>query len=433
VIFPSGRKSFWVLAIALCAAVYPPGAQGAEVVVRPLSGEDALTGELVSLSADTIRVKTAAGEQSLPVKEIQSLEFPAPAPAEKPSLWLELVDGSKLGAQSYLASEGRATVGLLGGTNVQVATRSIRHVRFREHAGELAEQWQAIVKGEPTSDLLVIRRKTTRAAEGGEEGAPATEIEALDELDGTVLEVTAGSVKFEFGGDQLDVKRERIDGIVYFHPVQRQLPAPICRVTDASRSLWTAKSIELEEGRLQFVTTAGVSASLPLDQVAQLDFSSGNVAFLGELEAESTLQDGSFQPRNMTATFKLLKSPRWIAGGSQRPFGGEGLNIGGKKFTRGMALSSRTRLSYRIPEGMTRFRALAGLDDAAGPAADLTLVILADNREVYRQSFAASGERQPVPIDLEVGSAGRWTIVVEDGSGLDIADQLDLAEARFTK
>ena len=432
-IFPSRRNTIRVLAIALCAALSASGAPAAEVVVRPLSGEDALTGELVSLSADTIQLKTAAGAQSLPVKEVQSLEFQAAAPAEKPSLWLELVDGSQLVAQSYLASEGQATIELLGGTKVQVATRSIRHVRFREHAGELAEQWQAIVNGEPTSDLLVIRRKTTRAAEGGEEGAPAAEIESLDELDGTVLDVTAASVKFEFGGDQLDVKRERIDGIVYFHPVQRQLPAPICRVTDTSRSLWTARSIELADGRLQFVTTSGVSAALPLDQVAQLDFSSGNVAFLGELEAESTLQDGSFQPRNMTATFKQLKSPRWIAGGSQRPFGGEGLSIGGKKFTRGMALASRTRLSYRVPEGMIRFRALAGLDDAAGPAANLTLVILADNREVYRQSFTAEGERQPAPIDLEVGNARRWTIVVEDGSGLDIADQLDLAEARFTK
>jgi hypothetical protein len=151
------------------------------------------------------------------------------------------------------------------------------------------------------------------------------------------------------------------------------------------------------------------------------------------MEPESSLEDGSFQPRNMTATFKQLKAPRWIAGGSQRPFSGEALSIGGTKYSRGMALASRTRLSFRVPEGMRWFRASAGLDDAAGRAANLMLVILADNREVFRQTFSADEERKATPIELEVGQAGRWTIVVEDGSGLDIGDQLDLVNARFTK
>jgi hypothetical protein len=317
---------------------------------------------------------------------------------------------------------------------VQIPTRSIRHVRFREHEGDLVDQWRTITKGEPASDLLVVRRKTTRAVEEpGPEPAPAAEVQALDELDGTVLEVTPTSVKFEFGGDQLDVKREKIDGIVYFHPAQRELPAAVCRVVDASRSAWSVKSLELKEDRLHLVSVAGVQVALPLSAVTQVDFSSGNVSFLGDMEEEATLEEGSFQPRNMTATFKRLKTPRWIASGGQRPFGGEGLSIGGEKYTRGMALSSRSRLSYRVPENMRWFRASAGLDDSAGPAANLTLVIMADNREVFRHVFAAGEDRAAVPIDLEIGNASRWTIVVEDGSGLDIADQLDLVDARFTK
>jgi NPCBM/NEW2 domain-containing protein len=420
--------------VALALSVLMPlAACAADVVLSPLAGDDKVQGELQSLSADTIVLLAAGAERTFDIKEVQSLEFDGPLAAEKPAVWLALIDGSSLAGQSYQAAQGQANVELAGGLIVQVPTRSIRHVRFREQEGELAEQWGMITKGEETSDLLVIRRTNTRTVEeSGQEPRQVTET-ALDELDGTVLEVTPTSVKFEFSGDQLDVKREKIDGIVYFHPVQRQLPAAVARVVDAGRSVWSAKSIELKDDRLHVVSTAGVPVTLPLAQVAQIDFSSGNVAFLGDMEAESSLEDGSFQPRNMTATFKQLKTPRWITGGSQRPFGGDSLSIGGKKYSRGMSLSSRTRLAYRVPEGMRWFRAMAGLDDSAGPAANLTLVILADNREVYRQVFAAEGDRQPLPIELEVGTAGRWTIVVEDGSGLDFADQLDLAEARFTK
>lgn len=407
-------------------------ASAADVVLRTLV-DKTQEGRLQSLSADKIVLAIANSDVTFDVKEVRSLEFSTAAPTEKPRIWLELVDGSHLAGESYEAAQGKASVKLTGGLAVQIPTRSIRHVRFREQEGDLVEQWRTIVQGEPTSDLLVIRRTSTRTVEEpGQDPRQVTET-ALDELDGVVLEVSPTSVKFEFSGDQLDVKREKIDGIVYYHPVQRELPAAICRVVDASRSNWSARSIELKDDRLHFVSTAGVQVALPLAQVAQIDFSSGNVSFLGDMEEESSLEEGSFQPRNMTATFKQLKAPRWISGGGQRPFSGEGLSIGGKKFSRGMSLSSRTRLSYRVPEGMRWFRASAGLDDSAGPAADLTLVILADNREVYRQTFSAGGDRQEVPIELELGAAGRWTIVVEDGSGLDIADQLDLVDARFTK
>ncbi len=418
--------------LAALVAAGSLAAQGADVVLWPLSG-DKLEGELRSLSGEKLVLVTGEGERSLELKEVQSLEFNSAPATDQPAVWLELVDGSQLLGLSYQAAEGQARVELLGGLAAQIPTRSIRSVRLREQKGELAEQWAAIAKGKPSGDLLVIRKTSTRTIEQPDQEPRQVTETALDELDGAVLEVGPASVTFDFDGDQIDVKREKIEGIVYFHPVQRELPAAVCRVVDAGRSVWIARSIELKEDRLNLVSTSGVAVSLPMAQVGQIDFSSGNVSFLGDMEEEATLLDGSFQPRNMTATFKQLKAPHWISGGSQRPFGGDSLSIGGKKFSRGLALSSRTRLAYRVPEGMRWFRADAGLDDAAGPAADLTLVIMADSREVFRQTFSAGGERQPVPIGLDVGQAGRLTIVVEDGSGLDIADQLDLANARFTK
>jgi hypothetical protein len=402
-------------------------ARGIDVVVEPQTGEK-LEGKLKSLSQDKVVISTAAGEQTLAAKDVQSLQF-APAPsADKVGAWLELLDGSQLVAHSYEAAEGQARVELLAGTPVQLPTRSIRWVRFHAEEPALAEQWAEILKGEAESDLLVVRKISTRTIEQpGQEPRSVTET-ALDELDGTILAVEPEMAKFDFSGEVIDVKWEKIEAIVYFHPVKRELPAAVCRVITAGRSTFSARSFELMGDDLHLVTPAGVSANIPLSQLSQIDFSSGNMKFLAELPEEASLGDASFQPRNMTATFKQLKAPR-----KDHPFGGEALIIGGKKLSRGLALSGRTKLAYRVPEGMRWFRAEAGLDDLAGPAANLTLIVLGDNREIYRQTFSAEDERKSRPIELDLAGFGRLTIVVEDGRGLDIADQLDLANARFTK
>lgn len=428
----SGRLALLAAKVLVVVSFLAVVAWGSEVVLLPLDGEN-VEGELKALSSAKIELETADGVRTIDVKDVQSLQFSPAASTSKPLVWLKMVDGSQLVGLSYQAAQGEATVELLSGITLKMPTRSIRWVRFREQEGELAKQWGEIAKQEPASDLLVIRKTSTRSVEQpGQEPRAVTET-ALDELDGTVLSVGPETARFEFAGESLDVKREKIEGIVYFHPVKRELPASVCRVIDAAGSTWLARSIELSSGRLKLVSTAGVPASLPLAELAQIDFSSGNVKFLGELEEETFLGSVSFQPRNMTATFKQLREPRWVSEGRDRPFGGESLSIGGKIFTRGMVLSSRSRLAYAIPEEMRWFRAEAGLDNAAGPAANLTLILIADTREVYRHTFSADQPREAQSIELDLASATRLTIAIEDGSGLDIADQLNLANARFTK
>jgi hypothetical protein len=420
------RVNSTTAALLVCAAL-AADLPAAEVKVVPLVG-DAQEGELRELSLSRVVVATTAGEQSLDPKGIQSVQFDRLGSVEKPAVWLELVDGSQLAATSYQAAAGKAQVELLGRLKLEIPTRSIRFVRYRQHQGELARQWNEMLRSQPTGDLLVKRNKTSRTVEEPGQEPKTVEEESLDQIEGAVLEVGAATAKFDFDGDVIDVKLERIDGIIYFHPAGRELPPAACQVTDAHQSVWAARTVELKANRLSVVTSAGVAIEIPAEDLLQVDFSAGNVRFLADLDSETDLAESSFQPRNMTATFRQLKLPR-----KNRPFGSDALSIGGKRYERGVALSGRTRISYRVPEGMKWFRAEAGLDDLAGPAASLTLRILADGRELFQRAFSADESRAPFSIELDVSHVRRLTFVVEDASGLDIADQLDLAEARLTK
>jgi hypothetical protein len=70
---------------------------------------------------------------------------------------------------------------------MDISEPSTATVRFREHAGPLAEQWADILKVERNGDLIVIRKNN-----------------ALDYLTGVIKDVTGEAVQFELDGLEVD-------------------------------------------------------------------------------------------------------------------------------------------------------------------------------------------------------------------------------------
>jgi hypothetical protein len=402
-------------------------APGGEVVVEPLEGKP-LHGRLVELSSERVVIENSAGSQTLDPKQLQSVEFGVVAVAERPQVWVDLIDGSLLPSRSFQSAGGKANLETLQGDRVEIATRSIRAVRFQSQSSEIAAQWQELLKLEPAGDMVVLRKSGTREVE--DEGkAPRTVTETvLDQLEGTILEVTPAGAKFDFDGDKIDVKREKMEGIIFLQPVKRTLPAPACRLKTNDGSVWSVRSLELKGDTISLSTTSGVSRSLPLASLSQIDFGVGNVLFLADMEQELNQGEISFQPKNMLSSFKQLTAPR-----KNKSVGGDPLSIKGMKYAKGLSLHSRTRLDVRVPEGYRQFRAIAGIDDTAGPAASFQLKILGDNKELFVKQFSADQTAEALPIELELKGVRRLTVVVEEGSGQDFGDTLVLANARLTK
>jgi hypothetical protein len=382
------------------------------------------------VTAEQLVVDTPAGPKQFAASDLLGVELAATRPADKPAVWIELLDGSKLMAATYTAAAGKASVLLVGGVTVDMPTRSIHSVRYRQQETELAQQWREIVAGPRSSDLIVVRKTSMRTIEEGEAEPKTVTETALDELDGTLLEVGPESVKFDYDGERIDVKREKIEGLVYYHAIRRELPAGVCRLVDAAGSQWTLRSVQLAGDRLDIVTTAGVNASLPLAVAARIDFSVGNIANLTELEPDTG--DGepvvSLQPAAMLAKFgrmfKVSKSP---------PLGADGFKIGGKRFAAGLSMHSPASVVYRVPEGFRKLRAVAGVDDSIVAPGEFTFRILGDGKELFRHECLGSEGRGPIPIDLDLTGVRRVSLVLDPADGQDFGDQLNLCDARLTK
>lgn len=392
--------SLLVLLLAVAAAE----ASAPRVEVRTLSGEQ-IVGKLQSLTPDRVVVETDAGPQELPTDRLLSLapaQSPAAAAATLPVV-VELADGSRLRASDYAVSGKQARIALPGG-ELPIDLAQITSVQFAPSSPDFDTVWTAAVADATPADRLVVKKK-----------------DEFDFLTGVVEDVGPQELQFDLGMLR-PVKREKVAGIVYFRRAGER-PKAAGRVLDAGGSLWAAKRVELAGDQLR-LEVAGQTRTLPWSEVRSIDFSAGKIQSLGDPETTE------WTPFLGTATdlggLAALFAPR-----VNTSFDGGPLLLGGKEHHQGLALRSRSRVTYRLPQGARRFQATAGIDDRYAARGHVVLRVQADGRPLFDEPVV--GGAAPKALDLDVTGARRLEIVVDFGEGGDLADHLNLCEARITQ
>lgn len=396
------------------------GVLATEFKATALSGTTT-SGELLEVSADGLAIRTADGivrVDGRQVATVDALTEPLDTTAAN-GVQIQLIDGSRLWGNQVVVSRGTANLTRVEMEPVEVSSRAIQWIRLRRST-ELNPMWNEQLAIENKGDVVIVR-KTGRPAEGEER--PAT---VLDRVEGIIKEITADTVHFELDGELVKIKREKLEGLIYFQPPGRELVAAVCRLTDSSRSIWNAKAIQLEGTTLLVSSAAGAKSRIPLSALRQLDYSVVNTQYLDAIDPDSWEWQPFFESR--------------VAAGNLQRFSGRGLpdgdassamRLGGRSYDRGLQMRSRTVATFRIPKDAQRFLATVGIDDRLGESGNVQLLIRGDNRQLYSQSIVGGAE--PQEVSLDVSGVRRLTLLVDYGDELDIGDYLDLCNARFTR
>jgi hypothetical protein len=401
---------------------------GIDVEVRSLSGEQ-VDGILTAIDAASVAYRRAdtGDELSARFTELMSVT-PKDAPAVNAAgttIWINLEDGSQLNATSYLVADGAAEIKLTGGETVKLPTRAIQTVRLKPADDEpakkfgLSKQWSEILGSELAGDTIVVRRKT-------EEDGMAT-VYSLDYFEGVVGDVADERIKFDFDGDIINVAREKVEGVYYYH-AEADLPAAVCAVRDSGGSVFNAKQIALAEDGVSLITATGAQHKIPFAQLHALDFSLGKLMFLSDMTPDRVHWSPFLQSSTTGDSLTQLYTPR-----KDQTFSGKPLKLNGHStpFRKGLAIHSRTDLAYRVPTGFRRFEAIAGIDAELRDQGHVQLIITGDGKPLFDAAIA--GSDPPKAIDLDIEGVRRLTILVDFGENLDIADHLLLGNARITK
>jgi hypothetical protein len=408
-----------VHALAICLSLL--GAD--DVTVKPLHG-DAVRGSLIQLSEKSVVVRTAAGEKTWESGAVHSVKtqsaYPAGFSENSPSgPFIELIDDSVLLGSHFKLESGNAEFQFPNGQTLKVAGRIVRGVRLRKQDEMLRRQWQMIAEADASGDRLVIRKT---GEENPDAGASTV---VLDQLEGVVHAVGAKTISFEYDGDRIEVPLEKVEGILFHY--RKPEVDPVCRVRDAQGAEWHVRTLQFAEGKITLQTVAGAQAELRLSQIAEVDFSSGNLTYLSDLKEESF----DWRPYLVTpATPPALA--KWFSLRRDQTTDGSILMLGGQPFDKGLSVHSRTLITYRLTRDYRHLQAVVGIDEKFRGPGNLKLEITGDNRQLFAKDIR--GTDRPFEIDLDVSGVRRLKILVDFGEDRsDAGDHLLLCNARLTK
>jgi hypothetical protein len=409
--------------LLLFAVIAAAAASGGEATIGTLDGR-ALKGEISAWTAAGLTFSNADGDTKIPAGEVLEVRWSREAAdgAGAGAMYIEMIDGSRIAYAEVSIAKRQATVtgGLLR-RPLRIPRDSIRLIELRPVTPFIASALEEIERKEIPGDALVVSQR---------------ESETMDYLPGVIGDVTAEQAGFDWDGERVEVKRSKIAAMVFYQARQAVLPDTSCELSLTDGSRLAAREISLEGKQLSVTTPAGARLDVSLEQLVRADFSSGKIAYLSdltpsgvrwtpglgvpkaELFAEKNLprRDVSFSgsPLSLVWNDNAARSRRDV-----------------RTYAKGLALRSRTEVTYRLPQGMKRFSATAGLDPESRGGGHLLLLIRGDERVLWEGPI--DGAQPPVEIDVELGAARRLHLVVDYGEHLDFGDRLHLVEARVTK
>jgi hypothetical protein len=334
-----------------------------------------------------------------------------------------LLDGSTFVYERFDLAAGKAEFKLTGELVVTLPISAVHRVQMSPLSEPQQTQWQAIAESRIAADIVVLIRSP----------------EALEKLEGVISRVTPEVVSFDFGGQNIDAPLAKLAGVRFFTNASTAGTRPrsgdgatavgplTAIVVDRSGNRWFASRLSLPRGSalLEMNLQCGASLVLPVEHLREIDYSSGSMQYLAELEplkreAMDRLQMGVEIPGAkglveglFGARLQDLRRPGSAVQGPSLEFLGSGA------------------VEYRVPADFSRLVGGVELRPSGSRFTACQVTVKLDNQVLWQQRLSELG--QVWPIDVPVKSDGRLRIEVAAETLTPVGDVVLCHELRVVK
>lgn len=394
------RSGARAAALALCALPLAAACAAVEVEVTALDGR-VVRGSLVSVVPELV-VRGEGGDAPFSWEELLALRPAAAASsaaASSPAApWrLTLTDGSQFAAAIQSAQPAGMHVRLATGEDVTADSSSIASLAA-VHCDEDARRTLQDAQREPdrSEDIAVVR------------GDGQTLV-----LRGALRGFESQRIRFNWKDRELPIPWERLAGLLLARTGQ-QREAVLVRT--APGDLFAGTVVAGDDAGVTLRSTALGSLRIPWERIERIDSHAARVVYLSAAEPDNY----EFEP---------LLERRWPLE-RDRALGGGPIRLGGRVYSRGIVMHSRSRAAYNLGGSFRNFAAVVGVADEVGRFGDAAVRVLGDGRVLWEAANLRGGE-PPVELALNVTGVKRLELVVDYGDALDLGDHVAWADARL--
>jgi hypothetical protein len=233
-----------------------------------------------------------------------------------------------------------------------------------------------------------------------------------------LLEGTEGDrLRFRYQGRTRTIPLDVVEGLVLAARPEPKAPDDLRELFSlpgglAIRGRWTG----LDAAAWTVETAWGQPLKLPAGDIQSVRFQGGRMTYLSDL-MPSRVDEAPFFGRRLP----------W-----RRDVGllGDALKVGGQTYERGVAVHSRSILTYDLNGRYITFEALLAFDDAGHGKGRVACRVLADGKELYANPDLRA-DNPPVPLKLAVTGAEQLRLEVDYGREQDTGDRVIWANARL--
>lgn len=242
-----------------------------------------------------------------------------------------------------------------------------------------------------------------------------------DRLEGTVLALDSKQgCQVEVGQRKLDLVVSQLAMIVFQSEFQSR---PRTRKLHALAVLTTGESLLLQNfsvdgvrNRFSGKTLYGPTVEGDLSQLALAHFRQGRAIYLSDLTPKSVEH----------VPFLGVSWPMALDTG----LAGQPLQLAGSWYPKGLAMQSRTRVTYALDGQYQLFETVLGMNPLADPRARVRLQVLLDGKEMLPKK-EWSPQQAPEKIRIELGQARELILLTDFGSWGNVQSRAFWGDARL--
>src|SRR5262249_51521197 len=147
----------------------------------------------------------------------------------------------------------------------------------------------------------------------------------------------------------------------------------VCKLFDTIQDVVMVSSVAPRQGGLVATTPAGAKIDFSHEQLAPLDYSTGQLDFLSHLEPRNPeLKPKPFHTGNARDRWFVYRDTN---------LNNKTIRLGGVNYPKGLTLVPEVELTYDLKGDYREFSAVVGIDDESKGEGEVDLIIEGDGKE----------------------------------------------------